>query len=110
METLMSERGKAHFLSYHIFLTGWDENQAVHIALHWDESTDVITGLKQKTFYGRPNWSNEFRQMAYAHPSSSIGVFFCGPKALSKTLQRMCRLYSSADPRGVHFYYNKESF
>ncbi|XP_047590019.1 NADPH oxidase 3 [Lutra lutra] len=110
LETLMSERGKAHFLSYHIFLTGWDENQAVHIALHWDESTDVITGLKQKTFYGRPNWNNEFRQMAYAHPGSSIGVFFCGPKALSKMLQRMCRLYSSADPMGVHFYYNKESF
>uniref|UniRef100_G3TBF7 NADPH oxidase 3 n=1 Tax=Loxodonta africana TaxID=9785 RepID=G3TBF7_LOXAF len=110
LETQMSERGKAHFLSYHIYLTGWDENQAIHIALHWDENTDVITGLKQKTFYGRPNWNNEFRQIAYNHPSSSIGVFFCGPKDLSKTLQKMCRLYSSADPRGVQFYYNKESF
>ncbi|KAM7134976.1 NADPH oxidase 3 [Molossus nigricans] len=110
LETRMSEQGKTHLLSYHIFLTGWDENQAIHIALHWDENMDVITGLKQKTFYGRPNWNNEFRQIAYNHPSSSIGVFFCGPKALSKTLQRMCRLYSSADPRGVHFYYNKESF
>ncbi|XP_006882816.1 PREDICTED: NADPH oxidase 3 [Elephantulus edwardii] len=110
LETQMSERGNAHFLSYHIFLTGWDENQAIHIALHWDENTDVITGLRQKTFYGRPNWNNEFRQLAYKHPSSNIGVFFCGPKALSKTLQKMCRLYSSADPRGVQFYYNKESF
>ncbi|XP_062954076.1 NADPH oxidase 3 [Cynocephalus volans] len=110
LETRMSEQGKTHFLSYHIFLTGWDENQAIHIALHWDENTDVITGLKQKTFYGRPNWNSEFKQIAYNHPSSSIGVFFCGPKALSKTLQRMCRLYSSADPRGVHFHYNKESF
>ncbi|XP_011361031.1 NADPH oxidase 3 [Pteropus vampyrus] len=110
LETRMSEQGKTHLLSYHIFLTGWDENQAIHIALHWDENTDVITGLKQKTFYGRPNWNNEFRQIAYNHPSSSIGVFFCGPKALSKTLRRMCRLHSSADPRGVHFYYNKESF
>ncbi|XP_016008375.2 NADPH oxidase 3 [Rousettus aegyptiacus] len=110
LETRMSEQGKTHLLSYHIFLTGWDENQAIHIALHWDETTDVITGLKQKTFFGRPNWSNEFRQIAYNHPSSSIGVFFCGPKGLSQTLRRMCRLHSSADPRGVHFYYNKESF
>ncbi|ELW72746.1 NADPH oxidase 3 [Tupaia chinensis] len=110
LETRMSERGKIHLLSYRIFLTGWDENQAIHIALHWNENTDVITGLRQKTFYGRPNWNNEFKQIAYDHPSSSIGVFFCGPKALSKTLQRMCRLYSSVDPRGVHFYYNKESF
>ncbi|XP_012615041.1 NADPH oxidase 3 [Microcebus murinus] len=110
LETRMSEQGKTHFLSYHIFLTGWDENQAIHIALHWDGNTDVITGLKQKTFYGRPHWNNEFKRIAYNHPSSSIGVFFCGPKALSKTLRRMCHLYSSADPRGVHFYYNEESF
>ncbi|KAF4024681.1 hypothetical protein G4228_016594 [Cervus hanglu yarkandensis] len=110
LETKMSEQGKAHFLSYHIFLTGWDENQAFHIALHWDENADVITGLRQKTFYGRPNWNHEFQQVAFSHPSSNIGVFFCGPKALSKILQRMCRLYSSADPRGVHFYYNRESF
>ncbi|XP_045400579.1 NADPH oxidase 3 [Lemur catta] len=110
LETRMSEQGKTHFLSYHIFLTGWDENQAIHIALHWDENNDVITGLKQKTFYGRPHWNNEFKRIAYNHPSSSVGVFSCGPKSLSKTLQRMCHLYSSADPRGVHFYYNEESF
>ncbi|XP_036624858.1 NADPH oxidase 3 [Trichosurus vulpecula] len=110
LETQMAEKGKTNFLSYHIFLTGWDENQAAHVALHWDENTDVITGLKQKTFYGRPNWNNEFRQLAYNHPSSNIGVFFCGPKALSKTLQKMCGLYSSADPKGVHFNYNKENF
>ncbi|XP_004452701.1 NADPH oxidase 3 [Dasypus novemcinctus] len=110
LETQMNEKGKSQFLSYHIFLTSWDENQAFHIAFHWDENTDVITGLKQKTFYGRPNWDNEFRQIAYNHPSSNIGVFFCGPSTLSKTLRKMCRLYSSADPRGVHFYYNKESF
>ncbi|KAK2502908.1 hypothetical protein MC885_017945 [Smutsia gigantea] len=110
LETRLSERGRTHFLSYHIFLTGWDENQAIHIALHWNDDTDVITGLKQKTFYGRPNWNHEFQKIAYHHPSCNIGVFFCGPKALSKTLQRMCCLYSSADPRGVHFYYHKESF
>uniref|UniRef100_A0A8C8VQW6 NADPH oxidase 3 n=1 Tax=Pelusios castaneus TaxID=367368 RepID=A0A8C8VQW6_9SAUR len=79
-------------------------------ALHDDEKMDVITGLRQKTFYGRPNWDTEFRQIAGNHPSSSIGVFFCGPKALSKILQKRCNLYSSADPRGVQFHYNKESF
>ncbi|EDL01647.1 NADPH oxidase 3, partial [Mus musculus] len=68
LETRMSEQGKAHLLSYHIYLTGWDENQAIHIALHWDESLDVITGLKQKAFYGRPNWNDEFKQIAYNHP------------------------------------------
>ncbi|XP_049620700.1 NADPH oxidase 3 [Suncus etruscus] len=110
LETSMSELGKAYFLSYHIFLTEWDENQAIYIALHWDENTDAITGLRQKTSYGRPNWNKEFQQMTFNHPGRNIGVFFCGPKGLSQTLQKMCRLHSSADPRGVHFYYHKESF
>uniref|UniRef100_A0A669P5R6 NADPH oxidase 3 n=1 Tax=Phasianus colchicus TaxID=9054 RepID=A0A669P5R6_PHACC len=110
LETKMVEKGKNDFLSYHIFLTGWDESQATHIALHYDEKVDVITGLRQKTFYGRPNWDNEFKQLAENHPSNSIGVFFCGPKNLSKTLQKMCNSYSTVDPRGVQFHYNEESF
>ncbi|XP_028905791.1 NADPH oxidase 3 [Ornithorhynchus anatinus] len=114
LETQMAEKGKAHFLSYHIFLTSWDENQvlmkATHIALHWDTNADIITGLRQKTHFGRPNWINEFRQIAYSHPSSDVGVFFCGPRDLSRILQRMCRLFSSVDPDGVHFHYNKENF
>uniref|UniRef100_A0A8C9FJA6 NADPH oxidase 3 n=1 Tax=Pavo cristatus TaxID=9049 RepID=A0A8C9FJA6_PAVCR len=83
---------------------------ATHIALHYDQKMDVITGLRQKTFYGRPNWDSEFKQLAENHPSSSIGVFFCGPKNLSKILQKMCSSYSTADPRGVQFHYNEESF
>ncbi|XP_065535166.1 NADPH oxidase 3 [Lathamus discolor] len=110
LESKMAEKGKNDFLSYHIFLTGWDESQATHIALHYDDKMDVITGLRQKTYYGRPNWDNEFKQLAESHPSNSIGVFFCGPKNLSKILQKTCNSYSSLDPRGVHFHYNKESF
>ncbi|KFP62068.1 NADPH oxidase 3, partial [Cariama cristata] len=109
LETKMAEKGKNDFLSYHTFLTGWDESQATHIALHYDDKMDVITGLRQKTSYGRPNWDNEFKQLAENHPSSSIGVFFCGPKTLSKSLQKTCDSYSSVDPRGVQFHYHKES-
>ncbi|XP_003215824.1 NADPH oxidase 3 [Anolis carolinensis] len=110
LEAQMTKKGKAHFLSYHIFLTGWDESQATHIALHSDEKVDVITGLRQKTYYGRPNWDKEFKQIAENHPSDSIGVFFCGPKTISRRLQKVCNFYSSADPRGVQFHYNKENF
>ncbi|KFR11897.1 NADPH oxidase 3 [Opisthocomus hoazin] len=110
LETKMAEKGKNDFLSYHIFLTGWEESQATHIALHYDDKMDVITGLRQKTCYGRPNWDIEFKQLAENHPSNSIGVFFCGPKTLSKILRKTCNSYSSVDPRGVQFHYNKESF
>ncbi|XP_058019815.1 NADPH oxidase 3 [Ahaetulla prasina] len=110
LEAQMAKKGKAYFLSYHIFLTDWDESQATHIALHYEKKLDVITGLRQKTFYGRPNWDTEFKQIAENHPGNCIGVFFCGSKTLSRNLQKMCSRYSSTDPRGIQFYYNKESF
>ncbi|ETE66022.1 NADPH oxidase 3, partial [Ophiophagus hannah] len=135
LEAQMAKKGKAYFLSYHIFLTDWDESQrkpgwesktgkylifshyiyificpvATHIALHYEKKVDVITGLRQKTFYGRPNWDTEFKQIAENHPGTRIGVFFCGSKTLSRNLQKMCNRYSSTDPRGIQFYYNKET-
>ncbi|CAO2624299.1 Cytochrome b-245 heavy chain [Lemmus lemmus] len=68
LETQMQERNNADFLSYNIYLTGWDDAQANHFAVHHDEEKDVITGLKQKTQYGRPNWDNEFKTIASQHP------------------------------------------
>ncbi|XP_032882247.1 NADPH oxidase 3 [Amblyraja radiata] len=109
LEIQMMKMGNNQFLSYHIFLTGWDDYQAAHIALHYEENKDVITGLRQKTFYGRPNWNKEFKRIAEENPRCSVGVFFCGPKDLSNTLHKMCNHYSSPKPRGVHFYYNKEN-
>ncbi|KAM9316728.1 NADPH oxidase 3 [Gastrophryne carolinensis] len=110
LEERMSQQQKSHFLSYHLFLTGWDDDQVAHISFHYDSNLDVITGLRDKTHYGRPCWHKEFRHIAENHPSNRIGVFYCGPKSLSKDLQQMCRLHSSSDPRGVNFHYNKESF
>ncbi|XP_069053201.1 NADPH oxidase 3 isoform X2 [Lepisosteus oculatus] len=100
--------GKDRLLSFHIFLTGWDEAQAYHIGLHCENHRDVVTGFREKTFYGRPDWDREFRSIADAHPRRTIGVFFCGPKPLSRIIRRMCNYHSSPDPRGVHFHFNKE--
>ncbi|XP_058391612.1 cytochrome b-245 heavy chain [Diceros bicornis minor] len=110
LETQMQERNNADFLSYNIYLTGWDESQANHFAVHHDEEKDVITGLKQKTLYGRPNWDNEFKTIASQHPNTRIGVFLCGPEALAETLSKQSISHSEAGPRGVHFIFNKENF
>ncbi|XP_052027176.1 cytochrome b-245 heavy chain [Apodemus sylvaticus] len=110
LETQMQERNNADFLSYNIYLTGWDESQANHFAVHHDEEKDVITGLKQKTLYGRPNWDNEFKTIASEHPNTRIGVFLCGPEALAKTLSKQSISNSESGPRGVHFIFNKENF
>lgn len=110
LETQMQERNNADFLSYNIYLTGWDESQANHFAVHHDEEKDVITGLKQKTLYGRPNWDNEFKTIASQHPNTRIGVFLCGPEALAETLNKQSISNSESGPRGVHFIFNKENF
>ncbi|KAM5179539.1 NADPH oxidase 2 [Mantella aurantiaca] len=110
LETQMQERNNADFLSYNIYLTGWDESQATAFSLHHDQEKDVITGLKQKTLYGRPNWENEFKNIGSAHKGSRVGVFLCGPESLAETLSKLCIGNSSVDPRGVHFIFNKENF
>ena len=42
--------------------------QARNIMLHEDEAGDAITGLQQKTHYGRPRWSEIFESISRAHP------------------------------------------
>ncbi|KAG8452031.1 hypothetical protein GDO86_004000 [Hymenochirus boettgeri] len=110
LETQMQERNNADFLSYNIYLTGWDESQATAFSLHHDQEKDVITGLKQKTLYGRPNWENEFKTISSTHQSSRVGVFLCGPESLAETLNKQSIANSTVDPRGVHFIFNKENF
>ncbi|KAI1234927.1 hypothetical protein IHE44_0003314, partial [Lamprotornis superbus] len=110
LEQKMAESGKADFLTYRLFLTGWDTSIANNVALHFDTATDTVTGLRHKTIFGRPMWNTEFAAVAAAHPRSVVGVFLCGPESLAKSLQKSCHQHSSLDPRKVKFYFNKENF
>ena len=42
--------------------------QARTIVLHEDEEEDIITGCRQKTRYGRPEWKGIFSSIARSHP------------------------------------------
>ncbi|XDV37399.1 hypothetical protein PO909_007005, partial [Leuciscus waleckii] len=98
-EKEMEERGMRDFLTYKLYLTGWDQSHADHAMVHFDKDTDIITGLKQKTHYGRPNWDREFEQVRQDNPSSVVGTFLCGPQALAEVLEKKCAKYSDVDPR-----------
>ncbi|KAG0374395.1 hypothetical protein BGX24_010440 [Mortierella sp. AD032] len=65
---------------------------------------DAITGLRSPTYYGRPNFDKIFGELAEAHPQEhgQVGVFFCGPKPLGKTIHRCARKYK--------FKFHKENF
>ncbi|XP_052471104.1 cytochrome b-245 heavy chain isoform X2 [Carassius gibelio] len=110
LEKDMEERGMRDFLTYKLYLTGWDQSHVNHAMVHFDKDRDIITGLKQKTGYGRPNWDREFEQVRQENPSSVVGTFLCGPQALAKDLEKKCVKYSDVDPRKTKFYFNKENF
>ncbi|XP_063046325.1 NADPH oxidase 1 [Engraulis encrasicolus] len=110
LEAEMEERGMGNFLTYKLFLTGWDKTHATHAMVHFDNDKDIVTGLKQKTHYGRPNWDKEFEQVRKENPTSVVGAFLCGPAVLGKTLEKKCVKFSDVDPRKTKFYFNKENF
>ncbi|CAL1598116.1 unnamed protein product [Knipowitschia caucasica] len=107
LEKQMNEGDMSDFLSYNIYLTRWKEQEAAHFRVHHEAENDPITGLKQKTLYGKPNWDNEFSCIASKHPKTKVGVFLCGPPQLGKALEKQCLSHSEDD---VKFIFNKENF
>ncbi|KAF8323105.1 NADPH oxidase [Clavulina sp. PMI_390] len=69
---------------------------------------DAITHLRAPTHFGRPNWDRVFSGIADRHPDTDVGVFFCGPAVLSKTLHVMSNKYTT--PKGTRFFFGKENF
>lgn len=111
LEQCLTEMGRNDFFDYAVCLTrGWSLSQAKNIYLQEEQELDAITGLMQKTHYGRPRWPSNFAKIAEDNPGERIGVFFCGPKSLSHILHKCCNEYSNRKGRGTIFVYNKENF
>lgn len=72
---LLHPQTKVHnssLMSFHLKLSGGFFSlppQATHVMVHFDKDTDVVTGLKQKTHYGRPIWDKEFEQVRKENPT-----------------------------------------
>ncbi|KAJ3189695.1 hypothetical protein HK101_008754 [Irineochytrium annulatum] len=100
------------FIEIHTYLTqGVKIDEMRNIILNDEEGTrDAITGLKSPTYFGRPNFDQIFKGMRQTHPGTDIGVFFCGPKILSKTLHKACNRWTENTENGTRFFYGKENF
>ena len=63
-------------------------------------------------FAGRPDWNRVGRSLRKEYPASDVGVFVCGPAAISQQLRAMCDKYNPPKrvkgPPRFHFY--KETF
>lgn len=86
--------------THNIFLQEADEENAV----------DAVTGLRSRTYYGRPNLDDIFSKLRARHRGTDVGVFYCGPKALSKMLHIACNKWTESTGGGTRFFYGKENF
>lgn len=66
------------------------------------QGTDVLTGLKSPTNFGRPDWPTVFGNIARKHELNRVNVFFCGPYPLG----RLIRIAA----RKVGFHFRMENF
>jgi predicted ferric reductase/Ca2+-binding EF-hand superfamily protein len=52
---------------------------------------DVVTGLRARTRFGRPDWEALLTEFLREHAPARLDVFMCGPDALAHQLAPLCR-------------------
>jgi predicted ferric reductase len=102
-------------IEIHTYLTGGPKKTDDIKKLMMTEASgerDVVTGLKSRTSYGRPNWDVILAKAMQDHKGDKIGIFFCGPAAVSKNLYQVARkLQAQVQPGDTtSLHYNKENF
>ncbi|KAK7395312.1 hypothetical protein VNO78_15863 [Psophocarpus tetragonolobus] len=75
---------------------------------HAKNGVDIVSESRIRTHFARPNWRKVFTQLASSHPTSRIGVFYCGSPALTKTLKDLCNDFSHNS--STRFQFHKENF
>ncbi|PVV02148.1 hypothetical protein BB560_003408 [Smittium megazygosporum] len=73
-------------------------------------NSDTITNLRSQTFYGRPNFPTIFSNISRNHPDETIGVFFCGPKIMGKTIESSAYEITVDNAFKARFKYHEEFF
>ncbi|KAJ1970051.1 hypothetical protein IWQ62_000211 [Dispira parvispora] len=106
----LEEEDLDDFLDIRAYLTGeLSEDQIRNVTIHDSQGgPDALTGRKNPTYFGRPNFDQLFAQIAYEQPRKKMGVFICGRKPLVASLRKICQQYSTTD--GTTFDFHKETF
>ncbi|KAJ7978730.1 Respiratory burst oxidase [Quillaja saponaria] len=79
--------------------------QALH---HAKNGIDIVSRTPVCTHFGRPNWFSIFSKLAQKHRGQKIGVFYCGPSASARELNRVCTKYSTKTT--TRFVFHKENY
>ncbi|KAI9504567.1 ferric reductase NAD binding domain-containing protein, partial [Coemansia spiralis] len=110
----LDEEDISDILEIRTYLTGQlSVEQIRNIALYQDPNgPDAVTGLhRSPTYYGRPNFNNIFEDIGMRMPGTDVGVFFCGPKPMGRTLRKLSRKWTkNFKYNNTKFVFHKENF
>ncbi|KAJ2158187.1 hypothetical protein GGF46_003960 [Coemansia sp. RSA 552] len=110
----LDEEDIGNILEVRTYLTGQlPVEQIRNIALYQDPNgPDAVTGLyRSPTYYGRPNFNSIFEDIGLRTPGSDIGVFFCGPKPMGRSLRNISRKWTkNFGYTNTKFVFHKENF
>ncbi|KAF9238932.1 NADPH oxidase B [Melanogaster broomeanus] len=108
----IEEQDTQNRIEINIYLTAKIKEDDVNNIIVQDVggTKDAITSLRAPTHFGRPNWDRVFSSLGDKHPETDVGVFFCGPAALSKQLHQMSNKYSNPGPGGTRFFFGKGDY
>ncbi|KAJ2259295.1 hypothetical protein GGI13_000078 [Coemansia sp. RSA 455] len=110
----LDEEDIGDVLEIRTYLTGQlTIDQIRNIALYQDPNgPDAVTGLyRSPTYYGRPNFNSIFENIGLTTPGSEIGVFFCGPKSMGRTIRKISRKWTNNFRyANTKFVFHKENF
>uniref|UniRef100_H3CJD2 Ferric reductase NAD binding domain-containing protein n=1 Tax=Tetraodon nigroviridis TaxID=99883 RepID=H3CJD2_TETNG len=94
----------------------WQENRPDYFNMKlYVSQTDTLQVMSEEKYrpitsrllVGRPRWKLLLNEVGKTNKHKRVGVFCCGPKAISSTLHRLCNSFQSSE---TVFEFNKESF
>lgn len=109
----LEETVPSNMLEIHTYLTGKQSIDDIQNIVLNQGDVDPVTELQTKCHYGRPDWSRVFQSVRSQNLILSrerlldIGVFYCGPSNMAKTLHSECENNSDDS---IKFTLRKEKF
>ncbi|NXN06875.1 DUOX2 oxidase, partial [Indicator maculatus] len=113
----VEETDRQQLVSVHIYITQLPEKFDLRTTMlyicerHFQKvlNRSLFTGLRSITHFGRPPFVPFFSSLQEVHPEvQKIGVFSCGPPAMTKSVEKACRQLNRKDQ--TYFAHHYENF
>jgi len=94
----------------HLFFTGKTTAEQIKSKAGKDGGKNSMVSLLPRTIFSRPDIPNILKIKAEEkYHGKRVGVFFCGPPAIARTLQSSCSEVSDHNSNTL-FSFHKENF